>query len=394
MQCVVGTIFIIMLFKAMTISPTLAWDTTFNQMTRLSYTHWYRLHRAGNRIGCSSFPSSVLTPLSMSSSPHPNWEHITNHQTSKTVKLFKSIHRANKAKRSELGLTVAEGIRLVCDVLADEASRRLVRRVVVSSSVLQNMDKGSDDYQQKLYNWIQVLDQESRQGKTACFINIGSDKVVEACSGTVTSQGVVALVEIPAPLNPLTLEKHVHDTTGAPIPPFFLILDGLSDPGNVGTLLRTCAASCVTALVLLPGSCDVWNPKAVRSAMGSSFRVPILDMSRADEKGSLDQLLEILEKSCGVSNQRVFAATMEAAGDNASLPHYGIDFASNGGAAVILGKEGEGLRSEVRDAVEQNKISTVHVPMAKGVESLNAAVCGSVIIFERMRQLQAIKDTL
>ncbi|EED95766.1 predicted protein [Thalassiosira pseudonana CCMP1335] len=172
-------------------------------------------------------------------------------------------------------------------------------------------------------------------------------------------------MEIPRPYDPLS----DTDVPSKEMPPFYLILDGLSDPGNVGTLLRSCAASQVTALILLPNSCDVWNPKAVRSAMGASFRVPVLELTNADDKdGALDQ--------------------------KKSLAHFQVDWIrhtkddskSGGGSAIILGREGEGLRREVRAAIKQGSISTVHIPMADGVESLNAAVCGSVIMFERMRQ--------
>jgi len=341
-----------------------------------------------------AFFSSPIT-FSMSSSTSRNWEQITNHQTSKTVKLFKSIHRANKAKRSELGLTVAEGVRLVSDILANEESRQLVRRIVISESLLY---ESGDQYQKQLQHWLDVVDQESKQRKEehasgsnaktstirTCSINIGTEKVVDACSGTVTSQGVVALMEIPPPYEPM-VQATPEKTFASKKPPFYLILDGLSDPGNVGTLLRTCAASHVTALILLPGSCDVWNPKAVRSAMGASFRVPVLEFSKASDEEALKQVLDLLER-CGVENERVFAATMEDSGDRASLAHFDIDFACKG-AAIILGREGEGLRSEVRKAIQQSKISTSHVPMAPGMESLNAAVCGSVIMFERLRQL-------
>ncbi|KAL7526424.1 hypothetical protein ACHAXR_001480 [Thalassiosira sp. AJA248-18] len=334
----------------------------------------------------------------------PHWELISNHQTSKTCKLFKSVHRANKAKRGELGLTVAEGVRLVSDILSNEESRKLVRRIVISESLLSG-EGNTDQYQKQLQSWLEVVDKESKQRKAehassgkdkttmipTCTINIGTDKVVEGCSGTVTSQGVVCLMDIPPPYVSLTSAASDDDKVDAKMPPFYLILDGLSDPGNVGTLLRSCLASHVTALILLPGSCDVWNPKAVRSAMGASFQVPVLEISKVDKKEALDQLLDLLE-NCGVDNNRVFAATMESSGDNVSLAHYGIDFTSKEGAAVILGREGEGLRSEVRNAISQSRISTVHVPMAPGMESLNAAVCGSVIMFERMRQLLAAKE--
>eukprot|EP00585_Thalassiosira_rotula_P009304 CAMPEP_0196155298 /NCGR_PEP_ID=MMETSP0910-20130528/40389_1 /TAXON_ID=49265 /ORGANISM="Thalassiosira rotula, Strain GSO102" /LENGTH=400 /DNA_ID=CAMNT_0041419485 /DNA_START=124 /DNA_END=1323 /DNA_ORIENTATION=+ len=322
-----------------------------------------RSNRHSKKISTDHCRSFFSTSLSMTSSISHNWEQITNHQTSKTVKLFKTIHRANKAKRSDLGLTVAEGVRLVSDILANEESRKLVRRVVISESLLYDGDN-ADQYQNQLQHWLHVVDEESRQRKAeysgdgassstvpTCSINVGTEKVVDACSGTVTSQGVVALMSIPLPYTPLDNlavlvddDKKVDDE----MPPFYLILDGLSDPGNVGTLLRTCAASHVTALILLPGSCDVWNPKAVRSAMGASFTVPVLEIGKGGEKEALNQVLDLLER-CGVDNDRVFAATMEDAGDKASLAHYGIDFTSKvGGAAVILGREGEGLRGGVR----------------------------------------------
>ena len=340
------------------------------------------------------------------------WGEITNHKTSKTVKLFRSVHRANKSKRSELGLTVAEGVRLVSDILSNEQSRHLVRRIVVSESLLHHgedndRESNADQYHQKLRHWLRVLDEESRLRNTqstagnaygpdavaSCSINVGSDEVVAACSGTVSSQGIAALVEIPPPYDPnMVFSPAMNDVSTAALkdsPPFYLILDGLSDPGNVGSLLRSCAASHVSAMILLPGSCDVWNPKAVRSSMGASFRVPILEISKSDSQDPFEQLLDYLE-SCSVDSHRVYAATMEVSGDNASLAHYDVDFTrEGGGAAVILGTEGEGLRSDVRCAIKRGKISTVHVPMASGMESLNASVCGSVIMFERMRQLSS-----
>lgn len=351
--------------------------------------------------------SSVSDPIM---SDIPNWERITNHQTSKTVKLFKSVHRANKSKRSELGMTVAEGVRLVTDILSNEVSRRLVRRIVVSESLLLDLSGAENqENRQQLQYWLRIAHEESLQRKEKshyndsnetnanfCTINIGTDQVVKACSGTVNTQGVVALMKIP---NPYNLVSNSTD-----IAPFYLILDGLSDPGNVGTLLRSCAASNATALIVLPDSCDVWNPKVLRSAMGASFRVPVLDMSEPrklgsnqEQLGAFAQLLNLLQQ-CGIDAERVFAATMEEARDERmvnpkqSIPHFNVDWVSGirgekRGAALILGREGEGLRSDVLDAIREGKISTVHVPMAPGTESLNAAICGSVIMFERMRQI-------
>lgn len=389
--------------RAMTSNRRLPSLSTFKKYKESSssccfapYTKWYHVIKPSSnnqRYSISYYSSSSFLSMTSLMSTNNNWEQITNHRTSKTVKLFKSVHKS-KSKRSEMGLTVAEGVRLVTDILSNEHSRQLVRRIVISETLLY--DETSDEYQQKLLHWIGIVDEESRQRKAknaeeddvpTCSINIGTDEVLKSCSGTVTSQGIVALMDIPPQYNPDNNSQDIDAEDN--MPPFYLILDGLSDPGNVGTLLRSCAASFVTALILLPGSCDVWNPKAVRSAMGASFRVPVLEINNAEKHQLLDEVLEML-KNWGVDKERVFAATMEASGDDAnpSIAHYDIDFTTNAaGAAVILGKEGEGLRSDVLNAINQGKISTVHVPMSPGVESLNAGVCGSVIMFERMRQL-------
>jgi TrmH family RNA methyltransferase len=357
--------------------------------------------------------NSRMSSRLYSSIPTHNWELITNHKTSKTVKLFKSVHRANKSKRSELGLTVAEGVRLVSDILSNEKSRQLVRRIVISESLIHDVNNdevvgsSSIQYQKQLLHWIHIVDEESRQRNAeyidddddddddelqACSINIATDEVVDACSGTVTSQGVVALMKIPPPFNPSSFVAAAAGNGGSSStpPPFYLILDGLADPGNIGTLLRTCAATYATSLIVLPGGCDMWNPKVIRSSMGASFRVPIMEISVSDDEKAFVQVLSFLE-NCGVTSNRIYAATMETAGNNVSLAHYDVDFTrSGGGAAVVLGAEGEGLRQELRSAVKQGKISAIHVPMAPDTESLNAGVAGSVIMFERMRQLSSI----
>ena len=277
-----------------------------------------------------------MSSISASMSTPSTWEMITS-QSSKTVKLFKSIH-SKKSKRAEMGFTIAEGVRLVTDILSNEQSRRLVRRIIVSESLVNGQN--NNEYQQQLAHWLNVVEMESRQSKEAfargnnekdaaepVAINIGSEQVLAACSGTVTTQGVVALMEIPPSFDASTIARSESSR-----PPFYCILDGLQDPGNVGTILRSCAASHVSALVLLPDSCDVWNPKAVRSAMGATFRVPIIDLSERD--GALDKALDLLD-NCGVESSRVFAATMEDSGDGrSSIAHYHVDF-DKGGAAII-----------------------------------------------------------
>ena len=222
-------------FNRALISPSSSTHKIFTS-TRSSFVPSVKLVKA--HAGYSRMVQKLASSMSAA-----NWEQITNHKTSKTVKLFKSVHRANKSKRSELGLTVAEGVRLVSDILSNEKSRRLVRRVVISESLLNGGNDGaggntSDQCQKQLLHWLHIINAESTRRNAektdvdtdahSCSINVGTDEVVAACSGTVTSQGVVALMDIPPQYNPLLTSSTVEGNESSIVmpPPFYLILDG------------------------------------------------------------------------------------------------------------------------------------------------------------------------
>lgn len=167
-----------------------------------------------------------------------------------------------------------------------------------------------------------------------------------------------------------------------------------SDPGNTGTLIRSAIACGVEAIIMMPGSCDVWSPKTVRSAMTASFKIPLLQVDSWDEcKERLQQYGVRLERD-------FYAATMEGSeqettgrdegkGGTTSLPYYDVDWTQSQAVVVCVGKEGPGLSQPIREAVRDGAICAVHVPMEAGIESLNAAVSGSVILFEAARQRRA-----
>ena len=271
-------------------------------------------------------------------------------------------------------MTILEGHRLIIDTLADEKTRMLYRDVLVTREALLHPQLG-----EKLsYQLERIMDE-------GCMVRLASESVLRAACDTVTPQGVVALVDIPAPYEFKPKNEDAHDEKAK----IFLLFDGISDPGNVGTLLRSAKAVGAEAVVLLPDSCDVWNPKAIRSAMGTSFQVPIRTVK------SWDECLDFMA-SCGVPGKNIYAATMEGSEEvdgKAALfeskAHFHVDWTSHSNA-LVLGKEGTGLSTELRNGLKEGKIRSVHVPMEKGIESLNAAVCGSVIMFEYHRQLQCL----
>ncbi len=174
-------------------------------------------------------------------------------------------------------------------------------------------------------------------------------QVVAHAAATVTPQGIVAVAAIP------TLPAR---------PGLLLLLDGVQDPGNVGTLLRSAEAAGCGLVVCAPGTADPYSPKVVRGAMGAHGWLPL---AVADDWGAVAALVAP-------------RGTLYAATGDGTHAYYAVDWRQAGG--IIIGSEAHGIS----DAARALATGTVAIPMAGRAESLNAAVAGSVIMFEGMRQ--------
>lgn len=179
------------------------------------------------------------------------------------------------------------------------------------------------------------------------------DSLLAELSGTESAQGVVALVRPPV----WTLD---HLFRGRSL---VLILDGVQDPGNAGSLVRAAEAFGATGVVFLKGSANPYHPKTVRASAGSLFRVPVL--------GGLDA--QMVRAACTQRRVDLYAA---AAQGSLMLPE--ADLARR--CAIAIGSEGRGVSGALRGAALDLRIPTV------GVESLNAAAAGAVILYEAARQ--------
>jgi RNA methyltransferase, TrmH family len=180
-----------------------------------------------------------------------------------------------------------------------------------------------------------------------------TDAVMNAISETETPQGimvVLSLLKLPIPDNPN----------------FVLVLDGVRDPGNLGTILRTALAAGVQAVLLAPGSVDAFSPKVVRAGMGAHFRLPL-------HQPGWDGIKKVL-RAPG-SKMRVYLAD-----STAGKAYLQADFCSP--VAIIVGGEAGGAGSESAALADD----MVHIPMPGGSESLNAAVAAGILIFEVIRQ--------
>ena len=184
---------------------------------------------------------------------------------------------------------------------------------------------------------------------------------LESILTTESPQPIAALVEPPT----WTWE---HALTGQPdTASLIIVLAGIQDPGNLGTILRSAEAFGANAVLALPGTVNEWNPKAVRASAGSVFRVPVL---RADQGDALRRLRE--------AGARILATTAQGA-----QPVDLVDLAEP--VALVIGNEGNGVPAEFAAKAD----GTVTIPCPGPVESLNAAVAASVLLYEAARQRAA-----
>ncbi len=199
---------------------------------------------------------------------------------------------------------------------------------------------------------LSLLDQLSRSGSVLTV----SPAVMDALSPVRTPSGVVAL----ANARSSALE---HMLT--PSPPLVVIASDVQDPGNAGAIIRSAEAGGATGVVFTGASADPWGWKALRAAMGSTFRLPVV--RKPDVRHACDEL-------------RRAGLRLHAAVPQGGIPLERVDLRP--AAALLLGGEGGGLTNEVLLLADEH----VTIPMAAPVESLNVAVAAALLVYEARRQ--------
>lgn len=180
-----------------------------------------------------------------------------------------------------------------------------------------------------------------------------SDKLFDEIKLTVNSQGIMAICK--------TFDMKIKDDFFSK--DLIIYLDGIQDPGNMGTIIRTCDASGVGGIILSPFCADVFNPKVVRSTMASLFNV---EMAVCD-KEIFDRL-----KDEGFT---IYATSLDE-----SISYYDADFKKK--TVIVIGNEANGVREEVLEISDMN----IKIPMVGKAESLNAAVATGITLYEVLRQ--------
>lgn len=174
---------------------------------------------------------------------------------------------------------------------------------------------------------------------------------------TESSQGIMAAVRIPQ----LTQQQFMEHIAGGNV----IVLDRLQDPGNIGTILRTCDAAGYRGAVMIKGTADIYSPKVVRSAAGSVFRIPAYYTAGARD---------------GVKLLKDAGLQIIGTGFDTEDMYYDVDMRRN--TAVVIGNEGNGISEEMAALCDR----TVKIPMRGNIESLNAAVAAGILIYESIRQ--------
>lgn len=267
-------------------------------------------------------------------------EMITS-QHNKLIKLAASLKL--KKYRDELGLFIVEGVRLV-----EEAahSNWFVETCIYTQEALQ---------QERVQEIIAEL--KSKQCRMIQVPAIIYDKITD----TKEPQGIMAIVQ--------KYTDPLGDVLASGKKAFFVVLDELQDPGNVGTIIRTAAAAGCTGIILTKGCTDVFANKVVRASMGSIFHVPIFEGLTQSEV-----------VSCFAQHQiEMLATALES-----SNVYFTVNL--NKPIAVVFGNEGNG----VSDQLLEHSQDRLYIPLLGRVESLNVAASAAIILYEVVRQRQSV----
>ncbi|MBQ8536394.1 MAG: RNA methyltransferase [Clostridia bacterium] len=225
----------------------------------------------------------------------------------------------NRSARQEMGAYLVEGIKM-----AQEAVSRpgLARHLYLTEATLPLFEGAG------------------------CPVTLITDNVLAALCDTKTPQGAVCLVNLPK---------------NAPLGKRIIVMDGVQDPGNVGTILRTADAAGFTGALMSAACADPYSPKVLRATMGSIFRLPIQTVSDLPSA-----LKELVQQGFSVLSSQLDGEPFFQRGS------VGEKF------ALVIGNEGNGVSDEVKAAATHH----LALPMRGGAESLNAAIAAGIMMYD------------
>ena len=296
--------------------------------------------------------------------------------SSSQVKHIVNLQKKSKSRKEEKQFVV-EGIKMVSEAPKD----RLVKVYVSETFKADNEE------------FLKKMNYEAL-GKD--ILEVVSDNVFIRMSDTQTPQGIMAVVKMSdvciedmfgrdMHINSMNGKNDVNNNTDSnnaaskddnskndnsgnssnTIQPLLLILENLQDPGNLGTIVRMAEGAGVTGIIMSSNTVDIYNPKTIRSTMGSLYRVPVI---------YVDDICKAVDE-CKEKGVKVYAAHLKGT-DNYNQKDYAQP------TAFMIGNEGNGLS----DKLTQKADELVRIPMQGKVESLNAAIACTILTYEAVRQ--------
>ena len=259
------------------------------------------------------------------------------HITSSKNQIIKEVKNLYKRKeRWKEQLFVIEGIKIIEEAILNNIGLKYI----FITDKFQSTPEGISFYESIQHN------------KNLIHI---TENLFKEISDTENSQGIIGIAQFQI----FNLEDLINKDNQS-----LIFLDGLQDPGNLGTIIRTCDAFNLDGIILGEGSVDPYNPKVVRATMGSIFRVPLVVSNN-----SLETLSKLQE-----SKIKILATSLET-----NSPIYDIDYKE--GFALVIGNESKGVDQEILKLSDQ----LIKIPMPGFAESLNAGVAASIIMYEAMK---------
>lgn len=260
---------------------------------------------------------------------------ITSTSSSQVKHVISLLSKARERKKNKE--YVVEGVRMVSEVPAD---------LLVKIYMSERFHSNNHEYVHELVK---------KQGISSDNIEIVADNVFDRMSQTQTPQGIMAVVR----MKDSSISDMLTDN------PLLILVENLQDPGNLGTILRMGEGAGVTGVIMSSNTVDIYNPKTIRSTMGSIFRVPFVYVQ--DFSDAVSQ--------CQNAGIKVYAAHLD--GKNTYL---GEDYRE--GTAFLIGNEGNGLTDDITKQAD----TLIRIPMQGEVESLNAAIACTILTYEAVRQ--------
>ena len=253
-------------------------------------------------------------------------------------KVRQVVQWQNKAKeRRKAGIFLAEGFKML-----EEAPVEWIQEIYLSQDCLDKAKGNTLIWKKLLQKGYETV----------------SEEVFRKMSDTQTPQGVLTVLQRPE----YRLEELLKQEK-----PLFVVLEDLQDPGNLGTIVRTGEGAGITGVIMSSQTVDIFNPKVIRATMGSIYRVPFV---------YVESITETIGKmqNAGI---HTFAAHLKG-------EKYYDSFSFREPTAFLIGNEGNGLKKETADIAD----FYLKIPMEGKVESLNAAIATSLLMYEAHRQRQ------